>query len=357
MKRVFFLGMSALLAAGCVRTEIRYEPPIPTRADSLERLTPISGLQFKDSSRGVHYEGTALILKRPFYDTFRQAVAAQFAALKVPMTPGAAGPTVEVELTRVDLKRGRGFIAHLTSTVSFIFRINRGGETACRQEVSGWSNLAEGVASSPAPEVLQRALAQAMEKIGPAIASSCLDTTARSPSVAYEPRDLKAWALVVGIERYRGSQTPSASAASEARAAAEYARSSLGVPGDQVVEISDDMATLADLHRYFERWLPDHVAPDGKVFVAFFGRVARDSALGGAYLVPYDGDSSFLEGTAFPLARLYADLERLVARATVVLGADVPAGEILRLPANVRVIAADKNPRAAFDEAKASWNE
>lgn len=339
-----------LLAAGCARTEVRFAPSSPAYALAPEHLAPVSALVFKDSSGGVRSEGTGVLLKRPFFDAFREAVVAQFGALKVPMTLGT-GSEVEVELTRVGLKRGSGFFADLNATVAYALNVRSAGETICRPEVTGWSTVGEGVVSSPAGEALSRALAKAMDDLGPALAASCLYLSRApapgAPAAAAPARDAKAWALIVGIGR-----GPGKSGADDARAAAEYAKTALGVPDDQVVLIVDEMATLAALQKHVERWLPARAGPDHKVFAAFF---VPGAAAGGGTLLPFDGDPDAVAETGYPLSRLYAALGRLPARATVVLGPDVPAPKTGRVPASVSVLRAGRDPRAALDAAKAGW--
>jgi hypothetical protein len=352
MKGVALLAAAVLAAAGCARTELRYAPAAASEL-APAGLAPVASIEFRDASDGLHSEGAGLTLARPFFDVFRDAASAQLGALKVAAAPGA-GAALEVELTSASLRRGSGFSAALDATVKYSILVRRGGETACRQDVVGWATMKEGFASSPAAETLRRGLARAMENLGPALAASCLAPASGSaPAAPAAPRDAKTWALVVGIGRYRGRLPAVAGAQDDARAAAEYAKSALGVPADQVVVIVDEMATLADLQKYLRRWVPDHVGPDGKVFVAFFGRAAaagRDS-----FLLPYDADADYVDETGLSFSRLCGELARLPGRAEVVLGAGVDAARPAQLPNNVHLFAAGKDPRAAFDAARADW--
>ena len=50
---------------------------------------------------------------------------------------------------------------------------------------------------------------------------------------------------------------------------------------------------------------------DEEVFVYFSGHGSPNPQTGDAYLVPYDGDPSYLEETGYPLTRLYAALAKL----------------------------------------------
>jgi len=59
---------------------------------------------------------------------------------------------------------------------------------------------------------------------------------------------------------------------------------------------------------------------DSSVFIYYSGHGTPNTKSGDAYLVPYDGDPTFIEKTGYPLKRLYAALEKLpVKDVTVVL--------------------------------------
>jgi len=67
------------------------------------------------------------------------------------------------------------------------------------------------------------------------------------------------------------------------------------------------------------RWLPNRVAPNDTVFVYFSGHGAPNPKNGKAYLVPFDGDPSFVEQTGYSLDRLYDRLAGLPAQEVVVV--------------------------------------
>ncbi len=82
----------------------------------------------------------------------------------------------------------------------------------------------------------------------------------------------------------------------------------------------NEKAARTDLEKYLENWLPNNVEKDGSVFVYYSGHGAPNPKTGDAYLVPYDGDPTFLESTGYPLKRLYSALDKLPAKdVTVVL--------------------------------------
>ena len=82
----------------------------------------------------------------------------------------------------------------------------------------------------------------------------------------------------------------------------------------------NDKAARTDMEKYFEAWLPNNVERDSSVFIYYSGHGTPNTKSGDAYLVPYDGDPTFIEETGYPLKRLYAALDKLpVKDITVVL--------------------------------------
>ena len=75
---------------------------------------------------------------------------------------------------------------------------------------------------------------------------------------------------------------------------------------------------MVDLTKYFEKWLPNNVENGGSVFVYYSGHGAPNPKTGDAYLVPYDGDPSFIDETGYSLKRLYATLGKLQAKEVIV---------------------------------------
>lgn len=141
----------------------------------------------------------------------------------------------------------------------------------------------------------------------------------RVPSFQSAPRK-NAYAVVVGIEQYREKLPRADFADRDARLVREYLTKVLGYAEENVVVRLNERATRTDLEKYLENWLSNNVEKDGSVFVYYSGHGAPNSRTGDAYLVPYDGDPSFIETTGYPLKRLYAALDKLPAKdITVVL--------------------------------------
>jgi hypothetical protein len=128
-----------------------------------------------------------------------------------------------------------------------------------------------------------------------------------------------AYAVVIGVEQYREKLPRAEFADRDAKLVGEYLTKVLGYPEENVVVRLNDRATRSDLEKYFETWLPNNVEASSLVFVYYSGHGAPNTKTREAYLVPYDGDPSFVENTAYPLKRLYAALDKLPAKDIVVV--------------------------------------
>lgn len=150
----------------------------------------------------------------------------------------------------------------------------------------------------------------------PTIPTSDVD---RLPSIKMVQKK-HAYAVVIGIEQYREKLPKADFADRDATLMGEYLTKVLGYPEENVVVRVNDKAAKTDLEKYFEAWLPNNVEPGGSIFVYYSGHGAPNPKTGDAYLVPYDGDPTFVEKTGYPLKRLYAALDKLPAKdITVVL--------------------------------------
>ncbi len=127
-----------------------------------------------------------------------------------------------------------------------------------------------------------------------------------------------AYAIVVGIEEYRQKLPKVDFAVSDARLVSEYLTKVMGYPEENVVLLTNDKALQSDLTKYFEKWLHNNVEKGGTVFVYYSGHGAPDPKTGGAYLVPYDGDPSFISETGYSLKRMYDTLGKLQAKEIIV---------------------------------------
>lgn len=128
-----------------------------------------------------------------------------------------------------------------------------------------------------------------------------------------------AYAIVIGIENYRQKLPKADYAVSDAQIVTNYLTRVMGYPEENVVTLLNDHASSVDFVKYFEKWLLNNAEAGSTVFVYFSGHGAPDPKTGGAYIVPYDGDPSFIAETGYPLIRLYDALGRLPAKEIIVV--------------------------------------
>ncbi|MSR24917.1 MAG: peptidase C14 [Nitrospiraceae bacterium] len=129
-----------------------------------------------------------------------------------------------------------------------------------------------------------------------------------------------AYAIVIGIEQYREKLPKADFADRDAKLVGEYLTKVMGHPEENVIVRTNDKASMNDVVKYLESWLPNNVEKDSSVFIYYSGHGAPNTKTGDAYLVPYDGDPTFVEKTGYPLKKLYAQLESLPTKdITVVL--------------------------------------
>ena len=117
----------------------------------------------------------------------------------------------------------------------------------------------------------------------------------------------RAYAVVIGIERYREQLPPATGARRDAERFAALLRESFGVPADQIKVALDDHATRADLEKHL-RWLHGNAGPNSRIYFFYSGHGAPDPTKGTAFLLPYDGDPAYVDQTAMPLAEVLARL-------------------------------------------------
>lgn len=122
------------------------------------------------------------------------------------------------------------------------------------------------------------------------------------------------YALIVSVPR--SMDGPEARFAGEDAAAMRRHLIALGWPSRNIVLLTDAAAGRAGLGKYLERWLPNNVVENSRVFFYFAGCGAADAS-GRSFLLPWDGDAAQLEATGYPLVRLYEKLNALNARAVV----------------------------------------
>ncbi len=126
------------------------------------------------------------------------------------------------------------------------------------------------------------------------------------------------YAVVIGIERYRQKLPPADFATHDAQTVAEYLFKVMGYPSENVIILLNEKASKSDFDKYIGRWLSNNVEKDSTVFIYYSGHGAPNPNTGDSYLVPYDGDPSFIDDTGYSLQKLYAQLGKLPAKEIIV---------------------------------------
>jgi hypothetical protein len=131
---------------------------------------------------------------------------------------------------------------------------------------------------------------------------------------AFTANDL---AVVIGIERYQ-SIPKSDYAYNDARSVKAYLLS-LGFAERNIEFLADERATLSAIRKSVESWLPNRVKQGSRIFFYYSGHGAPDPATGEAFIVPFDGDPSYLNDTGYPIRRLYEKLGAAKAAEVIVV--------------------------------------
>ena len=148
----------------------------------------------------------------------------------------------------------------------------------------------------------------------PGAPSVLAETAVPRFSAPERPDDL---AVIIGIESYSDIASKASYAERDADAFKAHVRA-LGVPERNIVLLKGSKAGKASFEKNVEVWLPRLVKADSRVYFFFSGHGAPDVKTGQAYLVPWDGDPSFLESTAYPVAKLSRKLGALPAKQVLV---------------------------------------
>jgi len=112
------------------------------------------------------------------------------------------------------------------------------------------------------------------------------------------------WGLIIGVEDY--AHLPRVDyARKDALVIKEYFNQILGVPEENIITLIDSDATRARIAGYLKRYIPNNVSRETTLYVYFAGHGAPDMQKGEPYLVPYDGDTLFIEETGYKLKDFY----------------------------------------------------
>ncbi len=112
------------------------------------------------------------------------------------------------------------------------------------------------------------------------------------------------WGLIIGVEDY--AHLPKVDyARKDALVIKEYFNKILGIPEQNIITLIDSDATKARISGYLKRYIPSNVNSETTLYVYFAGHGAPDMQKGEPYLMPYDGDTLFIEETGYKLKDFY----------------------------------------------------
>lgn len=170
----------------------------------------------------------------------------------------------------------------------------------------------ERYAAGKKPRAAPSAVPVAAEVVAPAIVPRVQGGIEELPAqAAARPHS---YAIVVGVEHYREKLPNADFAVGDAKLASQYFQRVLGVPEENIALLTDDRATKGDFEKYFERWLPNRVEAGDTVYVYYSGHGAPNPSKGDSYLVPFDGDPTYIDQTGFAVKRMLDDLAKLPAK-------------------------------------------
>lgn len=134
-----------------------------------------------------------------------------------------------------------------------------------------------------------------------------------------------AFAVIIGNTTYRGGVPENASATSSAGAIYTLLTEQLGYDQDRIIDLRD--TTLEEMREVFgtsedhkgKLWKLLQNRSDAEVLVYFAGHAATQADLTASYLLPVNIVKYREDRTAYPLATLYGNLEKLGAKSVLLL--------------------------------------
>jgi tetratricopeptide (TPR) repeat protein len=120
----------------------------------------------------------------------------------------------------------------------------------------------------------------------------------------------RSYALVVGISHYKNlpkdAQLQYPNVDAESIYTVLISPEGGQFPAENVHKLIDDQATVANIRKELETWLPSVTKPDDRVLIYFAGHGFVSN--GTAYIAPYDIDLNNIAGTAYPMETLGRDV-------------------------------------------------
>lgn len=129
----------------------------------------------------------------------------------------------------------------------------------------------------------------------------------------------KRYALIFGIEKYRERIPNAEFAVNDANAVADFLVKKAGYKEENVIVRANEQATKSDMDKYVNAWLKNNMDSSSSLLVYFSGHGTPKTSNGEGYIVPYDGDPTFIEQTGLSLKSLYTSLESLPAKEVIVM--------------------------------------
>jgi len=137
-------------------------------------------------------------------------------------------------------------------------------------------------------------------------AGSCAHIDSGTPANLQE----NSYAVVIGIEKYR--DIPKVDyAVNDAQVMYESLTRQMGYPKENILLLTDEKATKTDIQKAIEKWLKNQTDNSSRVFIYYAGHGAPNPTNGEAFIVPYDGDPSYIETTGYSLRSLRQSLSEL----------------------------------------------
>jgi len=325
---MLFVVLSALVGCGTALTQAAKEGDIPT----LQKLLD-SGANINENGMANTYAGPPLShaayacrVDAAKYLISRGAdvnATGKGAGGQRPLHVAARSNCVEVAKVLLDAGADINLRANNTWGSPLVFAAHDGNTKMVKFLIEQGADIDDAVAVlqklSGADESLallqryeQRARAVAPQERTAAFAAVRSDVDELPPARARVNKN--SFAVVIGIENYR-QQLPRADfATQDAQLVSAYLTRSLGYPSENVVTLLNERATNVDLVKVFEKWLPNNAEAGSSVFVYFSGHGAPNPTTGDAYVVPYDGDPTYIAETGYYLKRLYDALGKLPAK-------------------------------------------
>jgi len=135
--------------------------------------------------------------------------------------------------------------------------------------------------------------------------------------VTAQKLDQKNWALIIGIEDYQ--HLPNVPyAKNDAQLVEKYFERVLGVPTENIILLLDDKATKTSIQGTIREFIPRNIENDSTLYVYYAGHGLPDPEEKDAYILPYDGNTSYFKTSGYKLQEFYDDINKLEVNRTYV---------------------------------------